>query len=86
LWQPRNFTPRILYYFYVALHDNGTQKGALTNQDDFDGGNGGNKNSLNNGNKGSGSGKNPKSSLRDGLVGWRQLHYCQKTAKPIDFA
>lgn len=36
--------------------------------DDDDGGNGGNKNSPNNDNGGSGSGKNPKSSLKDGLV------------------
>jgi hypothetical protein len=41
--------------------------------DDFDSGNGGNKNSPNNGNNGSGSGKNPKSSLRDGLVDYKLL-------------
>ena len=36
--------------------------------DDFDGGSGGNKNNPNNDNNGSESDKNPKSSLRDGLV------------------
>ena len=41
--------------------------------DDSDGGNCGNKNSTNNGFSGSVSGKNSKSSLRDGLVECRGI-------------